>query len=74
MKIEINSKDWECMCKLMERHAEFPFALDGENDKGEQTATSINSDNITVTTYQNNGAIRCNIYHADGLFEEYFED
>lgn len=59
--------------ELMNKADEFTMPYFGENEDGESVMISVNKDNITVTTMQNNGWARENIYYADGLTEELFK-
>lgn len=53
---EVNFKtyDWKKMLELMNRSEEFPTYLCGTNEDGEHIIVSINRDNITIETMQNN--------------------
>ena len=72
--LQIDPNDFKGMEALMERANEPQFEMpwSGINDEGEHTLTSVNNDNITVQTFQNNGWMRENIYWKDGTFEELF--
>ena len=67
--------DYAGMIKLMDRADEECFALPlfGKNVQGEDQLVSINSENITIETFQKNGFVRQNIYHRDYEQEELFE-
>ena len=58
---------------LMQRHEEFDQMLSGVDSDGCDVTVSINSDNITVTTFQHNGWACTKVYWADGDIEESFE-
>ena len=70
--INIDPKDYNGMIKLMDRADEFDYALLGENDEGEAVMISVNHDNITVETFQDNDWVRENIYYRDFTTEELF--
>jgi hypothetical protein len=59
---------------LMERANEKTFDVPwaGKNVDGENIMISVNTDNITVETFQNNNWIRENIYWKDGTREELY--
>lgn len=71
-QIIIDPYDYDGMIKLMERHEEFKVPWSGKNDDGEHIQISINEDNITVETFQNNGWIRENIYWKNIVSEELY--
>lgn len=70
--INFDSTDWRGMVKLMDRAYEFDSMCDGENAEGERVLISVNRDNITVQTFQDNGWMRENIYWRDCTVEELF--
>jgi len=70
--INIDSKDYSGMLKLMDRADEFHVPYFGKNDEGETVMISVNHDNITVETFQNNDWVRENIYYRDFTTEELF--
>ena len=73
MEINFDPHDWRGMLDLMERHAEFTEICFGKNEDGELVGISVNEDNITVETWQNNGWLRENIYwKEDRMCEELF--
>ena len=71
--IVIDFEDYNQLVALMNRHEEFPCILFGRNSDDESQQISINEDNITVGTLQNNGWTRVNIYWRDGSREETFD-
>lgn len=72
-EIIIDPDDYNGMISLMDRADEFDIPWSGKNENGEYIQISINKDNITVDTFQNNGWTRENIYWRDGLKEELFK-
>ena len=71
--IELDSSDYKGMIELMKRADEFDSACSGKNKNGENVLISVNHDNITVETFQNNGWIRKNVYWECGMSEELYE-
>ena len=73
--ITIDPSDYKGMLSLMARANEPDFEMpwSGKNDVGENMLISVNSDNITVQTFQSNGWTRENVYWNDGTVEELFE-
>ena len=71
---EVNFKtdDWKAMLELMQHHKDFPMPLCGKNGSNENIIVSINSDNITIETCQNNGWMRTNVYWNDFTTEELY--
>lgn len=51
---------------------EFKFPFSGRNEDGELVMFSVNTNNITVETYQDNGWIRENVYWEGGAVEELY--
>ena len=72
-EIEFNTNDLSKMISIMKHYKEFPMPLSGKNEVGENLIISINKDNITVQTLQNNGWVRTNVYYDDGVIEELYE-
>lgn len=70
--IEFDPNDWKGMRDLMKRHEEFAEPAIGKNGDGERVMISINADNITTITFQNNGWARENVYWIDGCTEELY--
>lgn len=48
--------------KMMQEFGDYPNALSGINEEGEQTLISICSDSLIVKTFQANGWVRVNEY------------
>lgn len=71
-EIVIDPYDYAGMLDLMKRHNEFDVPWDGKNKDGEHIQISVNKDNITVETFQNNGWTRENIYWNDYTTEELY--
>lgn len=71
-EIIIDPYDYNGMLKLMKRHNEFDVPWSGKNEDGEHIQISVNEDNITVETFQNNGWTRENIYWKDYTTEELY--
>lgn len=71
-EIIIDPHDYDGMIELMKRHKEFDVPWSGMNEDGEHIQISVNEDNITVETFQNNGWTRENIYWKDFTTEELF--
>ena len=71
-EIIIDPHDYKGMIKLMDKADEFDLPWAGKNENGEHVQISINKDNITVETFQNNGWIRENIYWRDVRTEELY--
>ena len=71
-EIIIDPYDYKGMIKLMDRADEFDVPWSGKNENGEHVQISVNKDNITVETFQNNGWIRENIYWRDVTTEELY--
>ena len=71
--IKFDPADLRGMRKLMEEHGDSKTAKFGSNELGEDVSISIFKDKIVVVTYQSNGWVRKNIYHADGCREELFD-
>lgn len=71
-EIIIDPHDYKGMIKLMDRANEFDLPWAGKNEEGEHIQISVNKDNITVETFQNNGWVRENIYWRDCRTEELF--
>ena len=71
--INFDSSDRKGMLALMKRADEFKEMCFGKNTEGEDVCISVNKDNITTVTYQNNGYARTNVYYDDGTSEELFE-
>lgn len=72
-EIIVNPRDWDGMLELMDRFDEFKVPYMGENENGEFVQISVNKDNITVVTNQDNGWVRQNIYYRDFTTEELFD-
>lgn len=72
-EIIIDPDDYNGMITLMDRADEFDVPWSGKNENGEHIQISINKDNITVETFQNNDWTRENIYWRDGFKEELFK-
>lgn len=70
--INFDSKDWKGIVELMKKADEFTEPCVGENSEGERVLISVNHDNITVQTFQNNGWLRENIYWNDCTIEELY--
>lgn len=70
--INFDPCDWKGMIALMARADEFKEPCFGNNAEGERVAISVNKDNITVETFQNNGWVRQNTYWNDCTTEETF--
>ena len=70
---ELNPSDWERMLKLMDEYGDEPLPFHGKNEYDEPIIISVNPDNITTQTFQDNGWIRTNIYNRDGHCEELFD-
>lgn len=68
----VDTKDYPSLIKLMDRADEFKYPLFANNEDGERQLVSINNDNVTIETFQNNGFTRQNIYHRDYTREELF--
>ena len=73
MIFELNPSDWGGMLKIMDKYGNEPLPFHGENENGEPVLISVNPDNITVQTFQNNNWLRTNIYNRDGESEELYE-
>ena len=58
--------------ELMDRANEFKMPFFGSNEDGERVIISVNTENITVETFQDNGWTRENIYHRSLDNEELF--
>ena len=71
-EIIIDPYDYKGMIELMDRTDEFDTPWLGRNENGEHVHISVNKDNITVETFQNNGWIRENIYWRDVRTEELY--
>ncbi len=71
-KIMIDTKDYSDLISLMDRADEFKYPLSAKNESGENQLISINNENVTIETFQNNGVTRQNIYHRDYTSEELF--
>lgn len=71
-KIMVDTKDYLSLINLMDRANEFKYPLFAKNESGENQLISINNDNITIETFQNNGITRQNVYHRDYTKEELF--
>ena len=70
--VNFDSTDWKGMIDLMDHSDQFDSVCEGENSEGEKVLISINKDNITVQTFQDNGWMRENIYYRDCTVEELF--
>ncbi len=68
--INLDTSDLEGMIDLMDIADEFPSMQFGENAEGETVAISVNNDNITVETFQDNGWTLEAIFYRDGTVEE----
>ena len=73
-KMVIDYSNYNQLVDLMNHADDYPYMLMGENQDGEFTTTSITPDRIIVETLQDNGWVRKNIYHRDGMVEETFHD
>ena len=71
-EIIIDPYDYKGMIELMDRADEFDVPWCGNNENGEHVQISVNKDNITVETFQNNGWLRENIYWRDYTTEELY--
>lgn len=72
-EIQLDLNDWSSITELCSRSDEFDAPLFGRNESGETILISVNSDNVTVETFQNNGWTRENIYWVeDYSVEELF--
>ena len=71
-EIIIDPYDYKGMINLMDRADEFDVPWAGKNENGEHIQISVNKDNITVETFQNNGWTRENIYWRDATTEELY--
>ena len=73
-KLNFDPNDWKGMFHLMDRADEEQFdqALAGKNAYGETVLVSVNKDNITTQTFQDNGWCRENIYWRDTTVEELY--
>ena len=70
--IEFNPKTTNIK-EFIEKYNNVHQYIMGKNSLGEDTLMSINYDNVSVRTYQNNHHIRTNIYYEDGTIDEVFE-
>lgn len=52
--------------QMMQEFGDYPNALSGANENGEQTLISICPNSLIVKTFQENGWVRVNEYGADG--------
>ena len=52
--------------QMMQEFGDYPNALSGANEDGEQTLISICPSSLIVKTFQENGWVRVNEYGADG--------
>ena len=71
-EIHFDPKDRHGMLALMDRANEFTEPWFGKNSEGEDVMISVNSDNITTETFQNNGWARENVYWRDFTVEELY--
>ena len=70
--ITFNPYDTKGNMDLMSRASELDKPLFGKNEDGESVLISVNKDNITVETFQDNGWVRQNVYWEDGTTEELY--
>lgn len=61
--INFDPHDTKGNLALMDRANEFEMPCFGKNENGEHVMISVNTENITVETFQDNGWTRENIYH-----------
>ena len=71
-EISFDPNDRKGMISLMQKADEFDQPWVGENNEGERVLISVNHDNITTQTFQNNGWLRENVYWDNGTREELF--
>lgn len=72
--MEIDYSNYEQLVDLMNHADDYPYMLVGENQNGEFTTTSITPNLVILETLQDNGWVRKNIFHRDGMVEETFQD
>ena len=68
--INLDTSDFKGMIDLMDIADEFTSMQFGKNAEGETVAISVNHDNITVETFQDNGWTLETIFYRDGTVEE----
>lgn len=70
---ELNPNDFVGMCELMDKYGDESYPFCGTDEYGNNVLISVNPDNITVNTFQENGWVRTNIYNRYGDNEELYE-
>lgn len=70
---EVDLNDYRGCIALMDKYGDSESAFFGNNEEGEDVIISINEDNITLQTLQDNGWIRTNVLWRDGTTEELYD-
>lgn len=73
LELDIDFSDLTSLINLMNNSEKYPTILMGQNEEGENVWISINKNNITLQTFQNNDWMRTNIYYRDGTVEELYD-
>lgn len=71
-RLDIDPKDFEGLLSLMDRAAEFDLPFQGVDDQGNTVLLSINTNNVTTETFQDNDYCRETVYWRDGTVEELY--
>lgn len=71
-RLNIDPTDFGGLLSLMDRAAEFDLPFQGVDDHGDTVLLSINTDNVTTETFQDNGYCRETVYWRDGTVEELY--
>ena len=70
---EVNFENVAECIRLMDTLGRTVLPFWGKSPQGEPQIISINHDNITIQTAQDNGWMRTSIMHRDGTVEEMYE-
>lgn len=73
MPFTFDPNDYSGLLKIMDEHGDSETPFFSHNTDMEDLTISVSKERIDVTTYQDNGWVRRNVYWRGGTVEELYE-